>query len=71
MTNGKPMVPLTFGRVLEDSLNERDEYYRADEVDALLERINMLACYASEEDTSAQPVALLEIGKLARKEIAP
>jgi hypothetical protein len=36
-----------------------------------LERINMLACYASEEDTSAQPAALLEIGKLARKEIAP
>jgi hypothetical protein len=41
------------------------------DADARLERINMLACYASEEDTSAQAAALLEIGKLARKEMAP
>lgn len=41
------------------------------EMDERLERINMLACYASEEDTAAQPAALLEIGKLARKELAP
>lgn len=46
----------------------------ADEIEALnarLEQINMLACYASEEDTAAQPAALLEIGKLARKEKTP
>lgn len=36
-----------------------------------LERINMTACYASEEDTSAQPEALLQIGKLARGEEVP
>lgn len=38
---------------------------------ARLDQINMLACYASEEDTSAQPAALLEIGKLARGEPTP
>lgn len=36
-----------------------------------LERINMTACYASEEDTSMQPEALLQIGKLARGEEVP
>lgn len=36
-----------------------------------LDRINMTACYASEEDTSAQPEALLQIGKLARGEHVP
>lgn len=36
---------------------------------AQLDRINMLACYASEEDVDAQPAVLLEIGKLARGEI--
>lgn len=38
---------------------------------ARLDRINMLACYASEEDTGAQPAALLEIGKIARGEQSP
>jgi len=66
----KTLKALTFGDVLEDN-GTRDGYYRADEVDALLERINMLACYASEEDTKAQPVALIEIGKLARLEMKP
>lgn len=38
---------------------------------AVLERINLLACFASEEDTDQQPAALLEIGKLARGEPSP
>ena len=31
-----------------------------------LDQINTMACYASEENTSLRPQALLEIGKLAR-----
>ncbi len=41
------------------------------EAAAVLERINEVACYASEEDTSAQAEALLMIGKLARGEVKP
>lgn len=33
-----------------------------------LAQINTLACYASEENTTMQPTALEEIGKLARGE---
>ncbi len=33
-----------------------------------LERINVIACYASEEDTGSREQALLEIGKIARGE---
>jgi hypothetical protein len=32
----------------------------------LLERINMCACYASEENIEAHAAALIEIGQLAR-----
>lgn len=42
-----------------------------DDMKQRLDRINMTACYASEEDTSAQPEALLQIGKLARGEEVP
>lgn len=37
----------------------------------VLDAINLHACYASEENTDAQPHALLMIGKLARREVAP
>ena len=37
----------------------------------ILEAINLVACYASEEDTSAQAEALLLIGRLARQEVEP
>ncbi|HEY5959197.1 MAG TPA: hypothetical protein VIV60_21715 [Polyangiaceae bacterium] len=36
------------------------------EIESKFDRINMLACYASEEDTSAQADALLIIGQIAR-----
>jgi len=36
-----------------------------------LERINMAACYASEENTEARAEALLLIGRLARGEVRP
>ena len=48
-----------------------DAVFRIIELERILERINMTACYASEEDTSAQPEALLQIGKLARGEEVP
>ena len=35
-----------------------------------LDQINTMACYASEENTSLRPQALLEIGKLARAALA-
>ncbi len=35
-----------------------------------LEQINLLACYASEENTGSQPQALLAIGRIARGESA-
>jgi hypothetical protein len=35
---------------------------------ARLDKINMLACYATEEDTDARYAALIEIGKMARGE---
>ena len=35
-------------------------------LESLLRQINILACYASEENTDAREAALLEIGKLAR-----
>ena len=37
----------------------------------ILEAINTLACYASEENTDAQADALLLIGRLARQEVEP
>jgi hypothetical protein len=37
----------------------------------VLERINTLACYASEENTDSREAVLLEIGKLARGDAAP
>lgn len=43
----------------------------ADKIEALEKRlggINSLACYASEEDTDAQPTMLLKIGRVARGE---
>jgi hypothetical protein len=43
----------------------------ANEFEALKKRlrgINSLACYASEEDTDAQPCMLLKIGRVARGE---
>lgn len=42
-----------------------------DRLKALLERINMAACYASEENTDARAEMLLLIGKLARGEVKP
>jgi hypothetical protein len=44
----------------------------AEEIDDLrkrLDRINWLACYASEEDVNSAETVLLEIGKIARKEV--
>ena len=38
---------------------------------AALEMINMLACYASEENTDSREAVLLQIGKLARGEVSP
>jgi hypothetical protein len=38
---------------------------------ALLDQINVLACYASEEDTDSRQQVLLEIGKLARSASDP
>jgi hypothetical protein len=35
-------------------------------LEKLLEQINMMACYASEEDIDSREQVLLEIGKLAR-----
>ena len=46
----------------------------ADEIERLraaLAMINMLACYASEEDTDSRAAVLLQIGKLARGEVSP
>lgn len=51
--------------------DESGAFVAWNDVKALLDQINMLACYASEEDTSSQPAALLEIGKLARGESTP
>lgn len=42
-----------------------------DRLRAALDMINMLACYASEEDTDSREQVLLQIGKLARGEVSP
>lgn len=42
-----------------------------DDLQARLFRINLLACYATEENTDARYQCLLEIGKLARMEMEP
>lgn len=55
----------------QDLMAIEDLRHAADELERLQRRmgqINTLACYASEENTSMQPAALLEIGKLARGE---
>ena len=44
---------------------------RMRQLEAALRQINTLACYASEENTDAREAALLEIGKLARANLAP
>lgn len=43
---------------------------RAEKAEKVLETINMLACYASEEDTDSRVAVLLQIGKLARGEVS-
>jgi hypothetical protein len=44
---------------------------RAEKAEKALEMVNMLACYASEENTDSREAVLLQIGKLARGEVSP
>lgn len=46
----------------------RQAYATIERLQSRLDQINALACYASEENTTARSDALLEIGKLARGE---
>jgi hypothetical protein len=41
-----------------------------DELENRMLRIHLLACYCTEEDTSARYQCLLEIGKIARGEVS-
>ncbi len=59
-------------KTLMDQRDEEIDEARA-EITALktvLEEINMIACYASEEDIDSQPKALLMIGEKARAALA-
>lgn len=73
MTSGDPMQEKL--KILRDIVTFAYEhgyhelgYDIVSEIEGRFDRINMLACYASEEDTAVQPAALLEIGKFARGE---
>ena len=55
---------------LDDEDEEDDENPEARALIAALERIAEWACYASEEDTSAKPLALQQIGVTAREALA-
>jgi hypothetical protein len=58
-------------RSREQERNYADVCYENQQLRAVLDEINMLACYASEENTDAREAALLEIGRLARGERKP
>lgn len=49
----------------------RDAVLERDRLRATLEMINMLACYASEENIDSREQVLLRIGELARGEVSP
>lgn len=68
-TGHSAYVHATAFNVVNDS--HRWLYAEKKRLEALLERINLAACYASEENTDARAETLLLIGQLARGEVMP
>lgn len=64
-SNDQQVFRLPAAQELLDARNEIERLRK------LLERINLTACYASEEDTDSRVETLLLIGQLARGEVMP
>lgn len=65
LSNDQQVFRLPAAQELLDARNEIERLRK------LLERINLAACYASEENTDSRVETLLLIGRLARGEVMP